>query len=320
MRVMIILVSLVSLLGLETGCASGPATFTPQYSLTPALSRGDTSGGQVSLSVKDTRAAKDPIQFQEGYDAWGDIGTVSVVAPIEQVVATGVMQALDLKGWKVSSNAPLKMEVDIWEFRHDGNNADWDEADVKLGFLVFDSQGHLLGRADPLVQVKAPWANMPPDKKFNQAMSQAIDVGLSDPSVVAGLNYLTDEQEKAAQVARLIDRNEEPKAVLSLRPIEHVSVSDMNGLLLTWKNEHLADLLSKAKTEDLLAYADEIEHTMLEATDAAAKEKDIAETLVQKGTGGEGEHTDLSRAFSLRIDVLKPILAAIKDEISNRSK
>jgi hypothetical protein len=82
----------------------------------------------------------------------------------------------------------------------------------------------------------------------------------------------------------------------------------------------LDGLLQHGKTEELRNYVDEIEHTILEATDASEKEKDEAQRLLASGIADENQHTDLARAYRLRIEVLKPILAALKEEIANRGK
>jgi hypothetical protein len=79
-------------------------------------------------------------------------------------------------------------------------------------------------------------------------------------------------------------------------------------------------LLRTAKLEDLRDYVDQIEHTIFEATDASEKEKDAAQQLVAGGASADNAHADLARAYRLRIEVLKPILAAIKEEIANRNK
>jgi hypothetical protein len=128
------------------------------------------------------------------------------------------------------------------------------------------------------------------------------------------------EEERRRAMARLTGQDANASDVFKLRPSGLLSVTEVTELLITWKTHHLDGLLQHGKTEELRNYVDEIEHTILEATDASEKEKDEAQRLLASGIADENQHTDLARAYRLRIEVLKPILAALKEEIANRGK
>ena len=121
-------------------------------------------------------------------------------------------------------------------------------------------------------------------------------------------------------IAQLMGQDAGTIELFKLQPSEQFTVTEITKFLISWKNRHLDGLLQKAKTEEMRDYADQIEHTILEAADSSEKEKDEAQRLAAGGAGGENEHTELARAYRLRIEVLKPILAAIKEEIANRGK
>jgi hypothetical protein len=129
-----------------------------------------------------------------------------------------------------------------------------------------------------------------------------------------------EEEERRNQIARLTDHDESAKEIFKLQPTDQFSVKEITEFLITWKNKHLDSLLRNASLSELRDYADQIEHTILETTDASEKEKDEAQSLVAAGGATENQHTALARAYRLRIEILKPILAAIKGEIANRGK
>jgi hypothetical protein len=128
------------------------------------------------------------------------------------------------------------------------------------------------------------------------------------------------EEARQLEISRKTDLDESGKELFKLQPDEQFSVSQATEFLITWKNRHLANVLRNSPTAELRNYVDQIEHTILQATDASEKEKDEAQRLIAGGANGAPGHTDLARAYALRIEVLKPILAAIKEEIANRAR
>lgn len=128
------------------------------------------------------------------------------------------------------------------------------------------------------------------------------------------------ETERRQAISREIDQDDSGKVLFKLQPDDQFTVSRVTEYLITWKNRHLDNVLRTSSTSELRDYVDQIEHTIFQATDASEKEKDEAQRLIAGGVNAEHEHTDLARAYSLRIEVLKPILTTIKNEIANRGK
>ena len=129
--------------------------------------------------------------------------------------------------------------------------------------------------------------------------------------------------QKQKEQAELIKAAEEGRAnmvLFALEPSKDISVPDWTNVVVAWKTRHLDDLLSNAKADELKDLVVRIEQTILQATNSSEREKDFAQKAVASGQGGEEGHLELARAYRLRIDVLKPILAAIKDELANRAR
>jgi tetratricopeptide (TPR) repeat protein len=124
------------------------------------------------------------------------------------------------------------------------------------------------------------------------------------------------QQQRAAEMGR----EGRFQQVFKLNPDDILTVGQVNEVIITWKNQHLNDLIQKSSASDLRECADLIEHTILQATAASEREKDEAQRLESGGISGGNEHTELAVAYRLRIEVLKPILAVIKEEIANRGK
>ncbi len=128
------------------------------------------------------------------------------------------------------------------------------------------------------------------------------------------------EEARQRELSRLTDQDDSGKELFKLQPDPQFSFTQVTEFLITWKNRHLDNVLRNSQTAELRDYVDQIEHTIFQATDASEKEKDKAQQLIASGANGEHEHTDLARAYRLRIEVLKPILASLKEEIANRNK
>lgn len=108
--------------------------------------------------------------------------------------------------------------------------------------------------------------------------------------------------------------------LFSAEPFGGLSADDLNSLLLSWKNRELGALLQEARTRELRDHVDRIEHMILKANEATEEEKDKAQQLIMKGAAGADRHAQTARKYRSRIEILKPILAAIKEEIGNREK
>jgi tetratricopeptide (TPR) repeat protein len=93
-----------------------------------------------------------------------------------------------------------------------------------------------------------------------------------------------------------------------------------NRTLVEAKNTLLPNLLRDSKTRELSGLVTKIEQLILDLSHESEVAKDRAQQAVEKGSGTAAGHRELSLIYKERIEVLKPILAAIKEEIANRSK
>ncbi len=91
-----------------------------------------------------------------------------------------------------------------------------------------------------------------------------------------------------------------------------------NGVLLEAKNKSLQKILKEKTGEELLALATRIEKSILDLSEQAERAKDSAQTKVEKGQGDPAPDRELSVLCRQRIEVLKPILAAIKDAAAGK--
>lgn len=89
--------------------------------------------------------------------------------------------------------------------------------------------------------------------------------------------------------------------------------------LIRVKNETLEATLSEAKASELRALSSKLEACMVDLSHEAEVAKDLAE-----GSLAKGEASDEARALSLvyneRIEVLRPILGAVKGELDARAR
>jgi hypothetical protein len=83
----------------------------------------------------------------------------------------------------------------------------------------------------------------------------------------------------------------------------------------------LPTLLRDSKTSDLTALVIKIEQTILDLNHESELTKDHAQ---QVATDGRGRQLDgirgLGISYNERIELLKPIAAALKEEIANRNR
>jgi len=225
-----------------------------------------------------------------------------------------------------ASGPDLRMILDV-----QASISGWYEQKISITGVLMDSQNNTIdtirGDGDDSKHDETP------EQRFRGATKAAIADFASHLSASPALDaHEQQEKQKEEQarhlaqeerrktIAHASDNDDSAKELFKLQAAFNLPVSETTELLLTWKNRHLASLLQNAKTAELRDYVDEIEHTVLQATDASEKEKDEAQRLIAAGANDEHEHTDLARAYRLRIEVLKPILAAIKEEVVNRGK
>jgi tetratricopeptide (TPR) repeat protein len=96
---------------------------------------------------------------------------------------------------------------------------------------------------------------------------------------------------------------------------------ERNRAIVTAKNQQLPTLLRDSKTSDLTALVIKIEQTILDLNHESELTKDHAQ---QVATDGRGRQLDgirgLGISYNERIELLKPIAAALKEEIANRNR
>ncbi len=93
-----------------------------------------------------------------------------------------------------------------------------------------------------------------------------------------------------------------------------------SGALLLVKNRTLPKLLRDGRTADLSRLVERLEKLVLDLNHEGEVAKDRAQRAVETQSG-EAEHLrEISLVYKERIEVLKPILAALKEEIANRAK
>jgi len=91
-------------------------------------------------------------------------------------------------------------------------------------------------------------------------------------------------------------------------------------MLLDAKNLTLPRVLRESKTPELAALASKIEKLALDLNHEAELLRDSMQRSVEAGGTADEKSREISLVYKERIEVLKPILAAIKEEIANRQK
>lgn len=89
--------------------------------------------------------------------------------------------------------------------------------------------------------------------------------------------------------------------------------------LIAWKNESLETLRAESKTSQLRAMVSQLETCMLDLSHEAESSRNSAQALTASG-GDANRDRELSLVYSERIEVLRPILTACKEELQNRGR
>lgn len=101
----------------------------------------------------------------------------------------------------------------------------------------------------------------------------------------------------------------------------NVSVArQRNRLLVAAKTLTLPVMLREKNTAELTELAVQIEQLILDLNHEAEMEKDRAQRVAEQNSKAVEDHREIAVAYKERIEVLKPIGAAIKEEIANRAK
>ncbi len=95
-----------------------------------------------------------------------------------------------------------------------------------------------------------------------------------------------------------------------------LTMTEANKELVSYKNRVIPELLQQAHAEDLYNYVDALEQEILELSKQVALETSSAQRLAEKGATGVETHRKNAIELNLRIQILKPILAATKQQLS----
>jgi|ERR1035437_2154326 hypothetical protein len=151
------------------------------------------------------------------------------------------------------------------------------------------------------------------------------------PGLMAALkaDLAADLLEKARRVQEKTDRaeaellNNKPLADLIADSDRSVALArGRNRAIIAAKNQQLPAILREKNTEELTELVVKIEQTILDLNHECEVAKDQAQQAT--ATNGDARQTDELRGLAIcyreRIELLKPILTALKDEIANRSR
>lgn len=97
-----------------------------------------------------------------------------------------------------------------------------------------------------------------------------------------------------------------------------LTMDEANKALVSYKNRVIPELLQQAHVKDLQNYVDTLEQEILKLSKQVALETSSAQRLAEKGLSGVEIHRKNAIDINLRIQILKPILAATKHQLSIR--
>ena len=193
-------------------------------------------------------------------------------------------------------------------------------ADVPLGI-------GFTGPKERYVPTKVRPLNFPPDMPnsgysglnlmtgtLRDAVQQAM------PVMKSGVGqFLQAGQEKL--VARQMETASLTELIVATDPSANLARA-RNRAIVTTKNQQLPAILHSSKTEELSALVIKIELSILDLNHEGELAKDRAQqaTAANADQSQTDELRGLSLSFRERIELLKPILAALKEEIANRNR
>jgi len=93
-----------------------------------------------------------------------------------------------------------------------------------------------------------------------------------------------------------------------------------NNVLLDAKNRSLPKVLREESHEGLLGLVTRTEQSILDLSEKSEQAKDRAQSMVEKGQGDPAPERELAVLLRQRIEVLKPILGAIKQAAAARNQ
>jgi hypothetical protein len=130
------------------------------------------------------------------------------------------------------------------------------------------------------------------------------------------------EQEQAAQAMTSLFAKASLTELITGADKTGASARERNRAIIVAKNQQLPVLLRERKTEELSTLVIMIEQSALDLNHESETAKDRAQQLT--AAGGNARQIDELRGLAIsyqeRIELLKPIAAALKEEIANRNR
>lgn len=141
-------------------------------------------------------------------------------------------------------------------------------------------------------------------------------------SCTSGLYRATARLENGAPAGVQIAEVAEPplEDFLAAKEYTVATARWRSGALLLVKSRTLPKLLRDGKTGDLSRLVERLEKLVLDLNHEGEVAKDRAQRAVETQSGDAEQLREMALAYKERIEVLKPILAALKEELANRAK
>ena len=281
--------------------------FSPLCSL-PVPGEADLSHDTILLGIP---VSGDPYAVGGKYMSYNaDIIIEAVVKSLRSIDVASLEAT-----YQVRQSRPQELSIDgkrCWSF---------------LAPVVSPESGKAMSFAAALFHEKPerdskPYARLVVARRSESGAWVPVNGYLRNTSKLTALSTLIEGGVPARVIARVI---EEPPLkdfvdtpVLSgLDRMDNLRWS--NGVLLEAKNRSLEKLLKLESRDGLLDLATRIEKAILELSETSERAKDRAQAMVEKGEGDPLPERELSILCRQRIEILKPVLAALKQEAAARA-
>lgn len=193
-----------------------------------------------------------------------------------------------------------------------------------------DPEGKLVVKMEVLNAAQQSISNHTREIRLGTTL-QDYNLKAALPQVMAALR-----NDMVADIAELRRRIEQQAAEAQVAAFAKGTLSDLitstdrdvatargrNRAIIAAKNQQLPALLRENKTDELSAFVVKIEQTILDLNHESEVAKDRAQqaNAANENTPLAEELRGLNISYRERIELLKPILAALKEEIANRNR
>lgn len=147
----------------------------------------------------------------------------------------------------------------------------------------------------------------------------STDFKKKDLSKLGG-NFVIGSNSPASNASSPLSTNVPFEDLLVAKEASISLARQRNRVLVACKTLTLPQLLREKKTAELAALTVKIEQVILDLNHESEMEKDRAQRAAEQDPQAVEDHRELAVVYKERIEVLKPINAAIKEEIANRTK